>query len=259
MALPGGNLTGLVLLESSIAGKWLSMLKEVAPRFQRAALVGNPKTSPYDYFLRTTQAAALVLGIEVVSNRVENAADIESSIESFAREPDGGLVVVPDATMTRYRGALISLAARHRLPAVYPEPFYVTEGGLMSDGIADLSRRANCSTKDALFRTACPDRARDAFKSPADARDNCSNILTRVASARPSTISHAAKFWARWRAIGSASLPQIAVARSFSAAEIAGSLNISAARPCRSAFRRTRVFPQAVRGPRTQRIGWNLL
>lgn len=138
LARPGGNLTGLVLLESSIAGKWLSMLKEVAPRLKRAALVGNPKTSPYEYFLRATQAAAPALGIEVVSNRVENASDLESSLESFARVPDGGLVVVPDATMTRYRGQLVGLAARYRLPAVYPEPFYVTEGGLMSYGIADL-------------------------------------------------------------------------------------------------------------------------
>jgi putative ABC transport system substrate-binding protein len=81
LARPGANITGLVLLESSIAGKWLSMLKEMVPRLKRAALVGNPKTSPYDYFLRTTQAAAPALGIEMVSNRVDNVAELASSLE----------------------------------------------------------------------------------------------------------------------------------------------------------------------------------
>ena len=137
MARPGGNLTGLVLYKSSVAGKWLSMLKEMAPRTKRVALVGNPKTSPYEYFLRASRAAATPLGLEVVANQVENAADLQGSLESFAREPDGGLAVVPDATMSRLRAQLIGLAARLRLPAVYPERFYVIDGGLMSYGVAD--------------------------------------------------------------------------------------------------------------------------
>jgi putative ABC transport system substrate-binding protein len=141
LARPGGNLTGLVLLEASVAGKWLSMLKEMSPRLRRATLVGNPKTSAYDYFLRTTQAAAPALGIEVLPNRVESTTDIESSFAAFAREPDGGVVVIPDATMTRTRSQLIALAARFRLPAVYPERFYSVEGGLMSYGIADLNEQ----------------------------------------------------------------------------------------------------------------------
>jgi putative ABC transport system substrate-binding protein len=135
---PGGNLTGLVLLEASVAGKWLAMLKEIAPAIKRVALVGNPKTSPYDYFLRAVEAAAPALGIKVLASRVETAADIENSFESLAREPDGGLIVAPDATMTRNRGHLVTNAARHRLPTVYPEKFYVMEGGLMSYGIANL-------------------------------------------------------------------------------------------------------------------------
>ena len=137
MARPGGNLTGLVLYESSVAGKWLSMLKEMAPRTKRVALVGHPTTSPYEYFLRASRAAATPLGLEVVANQVENAADLQGSLESFAREPDGGLAVVPDATMSRLRAQLIGLAARLRLPAVYPERFYVIDGGLMSYGVAD--------------------------------------------------------------------------------------------------------------------------
>ena len=138
LSRPGGNLTGFVLLESTIAGKWLAMLKEMAPRLTRVALTGNPKTGPYEFFLGATQAAATSLDLQVVANRVENEADLESSLQAFARETDGGLVVIPDATMTRLRSKLIELAARYRLPAVYPEPFYVTGGGLMSYGIADL-------------------------------------------------------------------------------------------------------------------------
>jgi ABC-type uncharacterized transport system substrate-binding protein len=137
MARPGGNLTGLVLYESSVAGKWLSMLKEMAPQTKRVALIGNPKTSPYDYFLRTSQDAATPLGLEVVANRVEHASNLEDSLKSFAREPSGGIAVVPDATMTRMRAQLIGLAARLYLPAVYPERFYVIDGGLMSYGMAD--------------------------------------------------------------------------------------------------------------------------
>lgn len=137
LARPGGNLTGLVLYESSVAGKWLSMLKEIAPRTKRVALIGNPKTGPYDYFLRASQGAATPLGLEVVGNRVESATDLQSSLESFARGSDGGIAVVPDGTMTRVRTQLIGLAARLRLPAVYPERFYVIDGGLMSYGMAD--------------------------------------------------------------------------------------------------------------------------
>lgn len=139
LARPGGNVTGLVLLESSIAGKWLSMLKEVAPGIKRVALVGNPKTSPHEYFLRAIRAAASALGIEVISTPIANAGELEHSVSTFAREPNGGLVIVPDSTMTVLRAQFINLAARHRLPAVYPERFYVADGGLMSYGIADLN------------------------------------------------------------------------------------------------------------------------
>ena len=158
LARPAGNLTGLVLLESSIAGKWLSMLKEVAPATKRVALVGNPKTSPHEYFLRTSQAAAPALGIEMVSTPVANAGELASSLAAFAQEPNGSFMVVPDTTMTLVRAQLISLAARHRLPAVYPERFYVTEGGLMSYGIADLIEqfRQAASYVDRILRGANP-------------------------------------------------------------------------------------------------------
>jgi putative ABC transport system substrate-binding protein len=91
LARPGGNLTGLLFFEASIVGKWLSMLKEVTPRLARAALLANPKTTPYDYFLRAAEVAAPRLAIELVPSRVENATDIERAAESIARVPDGGL------------------------------------------------------------------------------------------------------------------------------------------------------------------------
>ena len=119
LARPGGDLTGMMQYESGIVGKWLAMLKEVAPRLARVAFVANPKNRGYDYFWRSAQAAAPALAIELIPNQISNdAADIEHLIESFARMPDGGLLIVPDATIIAHRDLVIALAARYRLPAV---------------------------------------------------------------------------------------------------------------------------------------------
>ena len=131
LARPGGNITGLLYYEASIAGKWLAILKEIAPRLTRAALVANHKTTPYDYFLRGAKAAAPALAIELLPSPVENPADIESVIESVARIPNGGLVLPPDATTIVNRDLIITLAARYRLPAVYALRDFVVAGGLM--------------------------------------------------------------------------------------------------------------------------------
>jgi putative ABC transport system substrate-binding protein len=141
---PGGNFTGMLLYEASTTGKWLAMLKEMVPGLARAALVASPKTIPYDYFLRVAESAAPSLGIELVPGRVENAADIERAIESFARGPSGGLVLPPDTTTVVHRDLIIALTARHRLPAVYAFRVFVAAGGLMSYGTdyVDLFRQA---------------------------------------------------------------------------------------------------------------------
>ena len=155
---PGGNLTGFLSLEASIAGKWLGMLREIAPRLTRAALVSNPKTIPYDYYLRGAEVAASSLGIELVASRVDNAAtDIERVIESFARVPDGGLFLPPDTTTVVNRDLIIALAARHRLPAVYAFRPFVAAGGLMSYGTdyVDLFRQA-ASYVDRILRGEKP-------------------------------------------------------------------------------------------------------
>ena len=135
LARPGGNLTGVIAYEPGITGKWLAMLKEIAPRLRRAGLVSNPKTTAYDYFLQNAKVAAASLDIEVVPRPINNIADLEPTIESFARVADGGLLMVPDATLVTHRDVIIALAARYRLPAVYPWRYVVAEGGLMAYGV----------------------------------------------------------------------------------------------------------------------------
>ncbi len=153
LARPGGNITGLLNIEASITGKWLAMLKEIAPRLARVAFMANPKTTPYDYFLRAAEAAAPSLAIELVPSRVETAADIERAIESFARVPNGGLLVVPDTNNTVHLDLIIALAARHRLPAVYVNRQFVAAGGLMSYGLDNVDTvRQAASYVDRILR-----------------------------------------------------------------------------------------------------------
>jgi putative ABC transport system substrate-binding protein len=142
---PGGNITGVMQYEASVTGKWLAMLKEVAHGLVRAGLVANPKTATYyDYYVRAGEAVAPSLGIEAVPILVENVADIERAIESFADAPIGGLVLLPDITTAVHRDLIIALAAQHRLPAVYWDRSFVAVGGLMSYGndLVDSFRQA---------------------------------------------------------------------------------------------------------------------
>jgi putative ABC transport system substrate-binding protein len=132
-ARPDGNLTGQLLFEPSVTGKWLAMLKGIAPSLSRAAFVINPKTAAYyDYYLRAARAAASSLVIELVFAPIENAAaNIEHTIGSFAQAPNGGLLLPPDTNTNLHRDLIIGLAARHRLPAVYSDRIFVVTGGLM--------------------------------------------------------------------------------------------------------------------------------
>jgi putative ABC transport system substrate-binding protein len=133
LARPGGNLTGLLSYEESIGGKWLAMLKDISPGLARAALVGNPKTTAFYHYQKAVAAPAL--GIEVLPIHVETAGDIERTIESFAQAPNGGLIFPPDSTIILHRDLVVALAARSRLPAVYPFRSFVVAGGLMSYSI----------------------------------------------------------------------------------------------------------------------------
>ena len=155
LSRPSGNLTGLLQYEEGITGKWLAMLKEIAPNLTRAALLANPKTAAFDYFLRSAKTLAPSLAIEVVPMPIENANDIERSIEGFAREANGGLVLPPDTTTVVHRELIIRLAARHRLPAVYAIRVFVVAGGLMFYGtdFVELYRQA-ASYVDRILRGA---------------------------------------------------------------------------------------------------------
>ena len=150
---PGGNLTGVLHYEATIVGKWLAMLKEIAPRLTRAALLANPKVTSYQYFLRSAEATAPALGIDLTDSPVQTAADIERAIEALALSPNNGLILPPDASTVLHRDLIVALAARHRLPAVYALKTFVAAGGLMSYGTDqnDLFRLA-ASYVDRILR-----------------------------------------------------------------------------------------------------------
>jgi putative ABC transport system substrate-binding protein len=159
LARPGGNITGVLYYEAGVIGKWLAMLKEIAPRVTRAALVGNPKTTPFHYFQRAAEAAASSLAIELVPATIENSeADIERVIKSFAAT-NSGLVVLPDTTTSIRRDLIIALAARNHLPAVYPERRFILSGGLLAytihDGVREPIRTA-ATYIDRILRGAKP-------------------------------------------------------------------------------------------------------
>ena len=145
LSRPGGNMTGFVNIEASMGGKWIELLKEVSPRLARAAFIYNPQTAPYSYYLGPFEAAAQSLGAEPMPSPVRSADDIEAVIRRLGERPDGGLVVMPDsftATLQVYN-LIISLVARHSIPAIYPYRFMAAAGGLLSYGTdnGDLFRR----------------------------------------------------------------------------------------------------------------------
>ena len=154
---PGGNLTGVLQYESSITGKWLSMLKEIAPGVTHAALLANPKTTAYDYFRRSAEAVAPSLGIDLAASPVENAAEIERAIDSLARAPNGGLVLPPDSTTVLHRNLIVTLVNRHRLPAIYALRVYVAAGGLISYDTNQVeAARLAATYVDRMLRGAKP-------------------------------------------------------------------------------------------------------
>jgi len=156
LSRPGGNITGLLLYEEGITGKWLAMLKEIAPSLSRAALIANPNRTPFDYFVRSAKSVASSLAIELAPSPVKDAADIQRVIVSFSREANSGLVILP-GTAIEHRDLVIALAARLRLPAVYFGRFFVAAGGLMSYGIdyVDQFQRA-AGYVDRILRGARP-------------------------------------------------------------------------------------------------------
>ena len=157
LAHPGGNVTGVLLYEEGITGKWLAMLKEVAPKITRVAIVANPKTTPFDYFLQTAKGPAASLAIDIVPMPIETAADIERSMQAFAGKPNGGLVLPPDSTNILHRDVLIALAAKHSLPSVYGYRSFTEAGGLMSYSTdVPQQNRLVASLIDRILRGTAP-------------------------------------------------------------------------------------------------------
>ena len=142
---PGGNVTGFATIEGSLGGKWLELLKEIAPLVNRVAFLFNPATATFaEYYLNPFKAAAASLAVEAIAASVHDTSEFESVIAAQAREPNSGLIVMPDAFTVAYRVEIISLVARHRLPAVYAYRLFAEVGGLLSYGVdlADNFRRA---------------------------------------------------------------------------------------------------------------------
>src|SRR6516225_9849600 len=144
LARPGGNVTGFMSVEYSMGGKWLELLKEIAPGVTRVAVLRDTTLSSAVAQFGVIQAMAPSLRVEVFPVNMPSADEIERSVETFARSPNGGLIVTASAAPLRYRDLIISLAARQKLPAVYFERFFVAAGGLISYGadLIDNYRRA---------------------------------------------------------------------------------------------------------------------
>ena len=139
LARPGGNVTGFMEFEFSISGKWLELLKQIAPRVTRVAVLRDTIASGIGQF-GAIQSVAPSLGVEVTPLDVRDADEIERAITAFAREPNGGLVVISGPSAATHRALIITLAAQHQLPAVYPYRYYVAEGGLISYGPDNLDQ-----------------------------------------------------------------------------------------------------------------------
>jgi ABC-type uncharacterized transport system substrate-binding protein len=158
LARPGGYLTGFTSFEFTIGSKWLEALKHVAPEVTRVALIFNPDTAPFAHlFWQPVEDAAPSFDVEPIQVPVRDIGEIERGIAAFARNPNGGLMVLPDVSTTNHRDLIVALAARHRLPAVYPYRHFAASGGLMSYGsdLADIYRRA-ASYVDRILKGAVP-------------------------------------------------------------------------------------------------------
>ena len=144
LARPGGNTTGFTQFEFSISGKWLELLKQIAPNVKRAAVIRDPSESSGIGQFAAIQAISPSLGVEVSAIDARDASGIEHAITSFARNPDRGMILTPTGEARGHRETIIALAARLKLPAVYPYRYYVADGGLISYGpdVVDQCRLA---------------------------------------------------------------------------------------------------------------------
>jgi putative tryptophan/tyrosine transport system substrate-binding protein len=140
LARPGGNVTGLMQFEYSVSGKWLELLKQVAPQVTQAAILRDPSISSGIGQFAVSQSVASTYGVEVSAVDVRDHAEIENALTILASQQNGGLVVTSSAVAVVHRRRIIALAAKHKLPAVYVERFYVIDGGLISYGSSNIDQ-----------------------------------------------------------------------------------------------------------------------
>ena len=159
LAHPGGNVTGFANLDFPVGGKWLELLKGIAPGVMRVALLFNPETSAAggSDFMRQLQEGARALSVESIAAPVHEPDEIGRTLEAFARGPNGGLLVLPDNFINAHRELIVALAEKYRLPAIYPFRFFVSSGGLLSYGVdvVDMYRGA-ASYVDRILKGARP-------------------------------------------------------------------------------------------------------
>jgi putative ABC transport system substrate-binding protein len=129
---PGGNVTGFAYLEPTLGGKWLQLLSEIAPGLKRAAIMFNPDLFPLSGYMLPLETAARSLKVVPIIAPVHSDIEIEAAITALGREPGGGLVCLPDPFMLAHRSSIISAVARNNVPAIYSQPAYARDGGLLS-------------------------------------------------------------------------------------------------------------------------------
>jgi len=158
LARPGGNITGFIATEASLAGKWVDLLNGIAPGLGRAALLFNPDlASTAGEFFRHAEAAAARLNVEMIAAAVRDERDVEEALAALARLQNGGLLVNADAFTLHHRQQIIDLATQHRLPAIYSSRSYAMDGGLMSYGIDPIDPyRQAASYVDRILRGEKP-------------------------------------------------------------------------------------------------------
>ena len=156
LARPGGNATGFTIFEYGMSGKWLELLKEIAPRVARVAVLRDPAVASGIGQFAALQAVAPSLGVELSPVDVHDAPEIERAVTAFARSGYGGMIVTASPLASRHRDLIITLAARHKLPAVYNGRWYVTGGGLLAyapDFVAQFGKRPATSIASSRARS----------------------------------------------------------------------------------------------------------
>jgi putative ABC transport system substrate-binding protein len=154
---PGGNITGFPTFEASLGGKWLELLSEIAPGLKRVAIMFDPDAAPVSVYMPSLETAARSIKVEATVAPVHSDVEVETAIIALGREPGGGLVVMPDAFTGAHRAAIISVAARNNVPAVYWRSDYARDGGLLSYGVDQVDTfRRTATYVDRILRGAKP-------------------------------------------------------------------------------------------------------